>query len=72
VKERGAKTWKTRHLKLVDAETGEMLAIYLAGVAWKRIGSFEIKPDAELGERWIQAVLLTGCCLVRKDRRGGG
>lgn len=58
-------------LKLTDAETGEIVAIYLNDGAktWRKAGTYQIKPNPEVGDEWDKFVLCVGCVLTEKERR---
>jgi hypothetical protein len=57
------------NLKLLDAQTGEIVANFARnGVNWwKKAGKFVIRAD--YGERWELMVLLTALAIIEKARR---
>ncbi|KAF3916884.1 hypothetical protein ABW20_dc0110573 [Dactylellina cionopaga] len=58
-------------LKLTDDETGEIMATYLNDGAktWRKAGTYQIKPNPEIGEEWDKFVLCVACVLTEKERR---
>lgn len=61
--------WSLENHKLVDEETGEVLAVYAANHfrSWKKVGKLIFRKD--LGEDWEALVVLTAAVLLEKHRR---
>lgn len=62
-------SWSGNNHKLLDADTGEVLATFASNrwKSWSKVGKFTFRQD--LGEQWQLTVLLTCLSLVEKGRR---
>ncbi|KAK6508910.1 hypothetical protein TWF481_003678 [Arthrobotrys musiformis] len=58
-------------LKLTDVETGEIMATYLNDgfQTWRKAGTYQIKPNPDIGEEWDKFVMLLCGVLTEKERR---
>ncbi len=61
--------WTNLNFKLIDTQTGEVVANFAHnGIKkWKKMGKFVVR--AEFGEEWEFMVLLTGLAIIEKARR---
>ncbi|KAF4634762.1 hypothetical protein G7Y89_g3339 [Cudoniella acicularis] len=66
VEVRGLKKWDGQHLKLVDMETGEVVAKFTHHTyGWSKRGVFEIEGIEGVGrKKWDEIVVLTGMAVL--------
>ncbi len=64
-------SWSGNNYKLLDGETGEVLATFASNrwKSWHKVGKFTFRQD--FGEQWQLTALLTCLSLVEKGRRRG-